>query len=247
MIELKNATFAYKKDKYIFKDISFKLPKGKKLSILGPNGIGKTTLLKCLTGILQFTEGECLIDEDEKKISYVPQAKKLNISYDVLDFISFGRTPLNSFFSSPKKEDYEISKKMMELLSIEFLLGKKVNEISGGELQLCYMAKALVSDPKIIVLDEPEANLDFKNQKKILETINDLSENQKTTIIMNTHFVNNALDISDYCLLIKNANTYKYGERKEILNEENLRDIYEVPVYKGKYSLEGVLKDAFII
>lgn len=250
MIKLENASFSYIEGKYIFQNINLSLPQGKTLTILGSNGIGKTTILKCIAGLFPLTEGICSIvnkNNLKPKISYVPQGKKLNISYDILDFISFGRSSLHSYFKSPTKEDYEISKEMMSKLSIGFLQNKKINEISGGELQLCYIAKALVSDPNILILDEPESNLDFKNQKIILNLLNDLSKNHNITIIMNTHFINNALNISEYCLLMKNNNCYKYGESKNILTKENLEYIYEVPVYRSYYEDNENLIGAFIV
>ncbi|EKB7628996.1 ABC transporter ATP-binding protein, partial [Enterococcus faecalis] len=134
MIEVKNLSFSYK-EKSIFENISFDLKDGEILSILGPNGAGKTTLIKCLSGLLSPTNGMCMLlnkGKGKAKISYVPQAKKLNFSYNVLEFVSFGCSSMHAYFAKPSIEDFIKSKKILNDLGIAKLLKKNINEISGG-------------------------------------------------------------------------------------------------------------------
>ncbi|MDO5717714.1 MAG: ABC transporter ATP-binding protein [Tissierellia bacterium] len=240
---IKDASFYYDKENMIFSEINLELKEGEILSIMGSNGTGKTTLIKCISGILNLNKGSIQIDP-KKRLSYVPQAKYLNLSYNILDFISFGRYSLNSFFSKPTEEDYQISYDMMKRLSIEKLSDRSVNEISGGELQMCYIAKALVSDPHLVILDEPETNLDFKNQRKIVELLKELS-NDGRSIILNTHFLNYASKISDKCLLM-GENEHIFGFKDEILNEENLNYYFHVPIKKRSAYIDGKNYDNFI-
>lgn len=250
MIEVKNASFAYDKANFIFEDINFKVKEGKILGVMGTNGIGKTTLLKCIAGIFHLTSGECIIRDtgngNYNGISYVPQAKKINFSYSVLDFVSFGRAVVNSYFAKPSKEDYELSEEILKLIGISKLKEKSINSLSGGELQMCYIAKALVSDPKVLILDEPESNLDFNNQKKIINTLKTLSTKKNTTIILNTHFINHAAHLSDKCLLM-GKKKYAFGDKDTILTEERLEEYFNVPIRKAKYNGNGTLKQVYTV
>ncbi|MGK0607184.1 ABC transporter ATP-binding protein [Enterococcus gilvus] len=248
MIEVENLCFSYK-EKVIFEDISFNLNKGEILSILGSNGSGKTTFIKCLSGVLIPTNGSCkLTDEGSNvsRVSYVPQAKKINFSYNVVEFVSFGCSVLNPYFAKPTVEDFIKSKKVLSNLGIKELCEKNINEISGGELQMCYIAKALVSNPDILILDEPEANLDFKNQAKIINLIFEIAKCNGTTVIINTHFLNYAKKISDRCLIMKKG-SYKFGNPNEILQEKTLEKFYEVGIKKCFYYENNEKKETFVV
>ena len=105
----------------------------------------------------------------------------------------------------------------------------------------------MVSNPDIIILDEPESNLDFKNQKIILNLLDELSKKYNITIIMNTHFINNALRISDYCLLMKKDHYYIFGEKSDVLTRENLENIYEIPIYESYYNNDDKIITAFVM
>ncbi|MDO5717273.1 MAG: ABC transporter ATP-binding protein [Tissierellia bacterium] len=233
---LKNASFSYDNNGWIFHGIHGEIESGEILCIMGSNGTGKTTLIKCIAGILPLTMGTIEI-EPTKRLSYVPQRKYLNLSYSVPDFICFGRYSLQSFFAKPTKEDYEKTDLVMELLHIEKLRNRTINEISGGELQMCYIAKALVSDPHIIILDEPESNLDMKNQRKIIQLLKTLSQEGKT-IILNTHYLNYASSIADRCLLMGDDG-HVFGPKEDVLTEENMEHYFGVPIKKTFLNMEG--------
>jgi len=249
MIEIKDLSFRYNNQK-VFENINFSLNKGDILSILGPNGSGKTTLIKCISGVLEPNTGVCkFTDFGEKgpRISYVPQAKKMNFSYNVTEFVSFGRAVLHSYFSKPTEEDFESSRKILHELGIDKLASCTVNQISGGELQMCYIAKALVSKPDVLILDEPESNLDFKNQIKIMDFLLCLSKKFKTTIIINTHFLNHAKKISTKSLIM-NSKSYIFGKNNEIFREDVLSKYFQVDVKKAIYEeCENTTAETFII
>lgn len=249
-IELKNTSFKYEEGKYIFSNLSFNLEDGEVLAVMGCNGVGKTTLLKCIMGFYQLESGECLINGDisnkfSNKMSYVPQAKKLSFNYRVIDFIAFGRSSVNPYFASPSLKDYEISEKIMAELNISHLIENDINKLSGGELQMVYIAKALVSMPSLLILDEPESNLDYKNQIKLLNILESLSREKGVTIIINSHYINNVLKIADKCLILK-EDEYYFGSVDKI-EKVIIEKFFNVKVYEVEYMLKNSIKKHFIL
>ena len=171
--EVKNGSFSYD-ERLILNNISFSLDKGEVLTVLGPNGVGKTTLLKCMMGMLHWKDGQTLIDgkamnkmknsEVWRKIAYVPQAKGVAHSYTASEMVLMGRSARLGLFAQPNKGDYQIAYVAMEQVGISHLAQKQCSQMSGGELQMVLIARALCCEPEMLVLDEPESNLDFKNQ-----------------------------------------------------------------------------------
>lgn len=247
-LEVSKGFFKFKKTDYILRDINFSLGDGDVLAILGPNGVGKTTLIKCLTGLLPWTKGETFIDgknisamkerEVWSKISYIPQKRNFSFSYTGLEMVLFGSTSSLNIFERPSQKEIERAREVMKMIEIDHLADKVANEMSGGELQMLLIARSLVKEPKIIILDEPESGLDYKNQIIILDLIKKLSASG-VIIVMNTHYPDHALKISNKCLLLNYDKTYKFGETREVLNGENLKNSFSVEVKIEKISVEG--------
>lgn len=236
---VENGSFGYGKT-MILNNVSFSLDKGEVLTILGPNGVGKTTLLKCMMGMLHWKNGRTLIDgkslnkmkasEVWQRIAYVPQAKGIALSYTALEMVLMGRSAKVSCFVQPKKEDYKIARTAMEHVGISHLTDKQCSRMSGGELQMVLIARALCSAPEMLVLDEPESNLDFKNQLIVLETIQRLSKEKGIASIVNTHFPAHALKIANKALLLSYNRTCKFGAVEHIVTEQNMRKAFQVEV-----------------
>lgn len=236
-LEVCNGSFGYGKHR-ILKDISFEVPDNTIMTILGPNGVGKTTLLKCIMGFLKWNEGENYIDGKPlssypsqvfwQRTSYVPQAKRNVFSYDVIDAVIMGLNSKQNFFSMPKKEDYEKARKLLEKMDIGKLADKSCNELSGGELQMVMIARALISEPELLILDEPESNLDMKNQLQVVNTVERVAKEYKTSCIINTHFPNHALKISDTTFMMGYNNKHMLGKTLDIVNEENIKEYFGV-------------------
>lgn len=247
-LEVSKGFFKFKKTDYILRDINFSLGDGDVLAILGPNGVGKTTLIKCLTGLLPWTKGETFIDgknisamkerEVWSKISYIPQKRNFSFSYTGLEMVLFGSTSSLNIFERPSQKEIERAREVMKMIEIEHLAGKVASEMSGGELQMLLIARSLVKEPKIIILDEPESGLDYKNQLIILNLIKKLSE-RGVIIVMNTHYPEHALKISNKCLLLSYDKTYKFGSTREVLNRKNLKKSFSVDVKIEKISFDG--------
>ena len=247
-LEVSKGFFKFKKTDYILKDINFSLGEGDILSVLGPNGVGKTTLIKCLTGLLKWTRGETFLEgknissikENEiwSKISYIPQKRNFSFPYTGLEMVLFGSTSSLNIFERPNQKEIERAMEVMKMIAIDHLSNKNANEMSGGELQMLLIARSLVKDPKIIILDEPESGLDYKNQMIILDLLKKLSE-RGVIIVMNTHYPEHALKISNKCLLLNYDQTYKFGNTREVLNRKNLKKSFSVDVKIEKISFDG--------
>ena len=238
-LEVSKGFFKFKNTDFILRDINFSLEEGDILSVLGPNGVGKTTLIKCLTGLLKWTRGETFLEgknissikENEiwSKISYIPQKRNFSFPYTGLEMVLFGSTSSLNIFEKPKEKERIRAKKVMKMIAIDHLSNKNANEMSGGELQMLLIARSLVKDPKIIILDEPESGLDYKNQLIILNLIKKLSD-RGVIIVMNTHYPEHALKISNKCLLLNYDKTYNFGNTREVLNRKNLKKSFSVDV-----------------
>ena len=245
--EVRNGSFGYKNRK-ILNDISFSIEDGEILSVLGSNGVGKTTLLKCMMGLLHWEKGGTYIDDVElsqikqkevwQKIAYVPQAIGSTFGFSVLDMVMFGRSAHLGTFSQPTKEDREIAEQALEDLGITYLKDKICSEMSGGELQMVLIARALTIHPNMLVLDEPESNLDFKNQLIILETIEKLAREKNISAIVNTHYPDHALKISNKALILNRDGTNFYGNAAEVINEPNMEKSFSVRVHIDNFTLD---------
>jgi iron complex transport system ATP-binding protein len=235
-LEVKNGTFGYTRNQILFCNLSFQLNQGKIMTVLGQNGSGKTTLLKCLFGLLKWREGQTLLDgkplpsfRECSSIGYVPQAHKSVFSFTVADMTAMGRARHVPLFGLPSKWDQEKVMDALDTVGIADLRDRLCSQLSGGQLQLVYIARALVNDPKILIMDEPESHLDFKNQHHILNLIKKLREEKGISCIINTHYPDHALSISNDTLMLGEGK-HIFGPSEDIITEENMRDFFEVNV-----------------
>ena len=235
-----NICFWYKKGSPVLLNISFEAEKGEKVFILGPNGTGKTTLLKCLCGILKPKNGETYIDkisvssmtpgERAKKIGYVPQMSRDVFGTEGIDMIMLGKSAGRG--RRLNDEDREDVFKLKEKMKIENLLYKKINEMSGGERQRIYIAKALAQNPDVMILDEPISALDIKNQIDTMKLITDVSKERNMSIIVTVHDLNIASLFADKIMMLKDAEIYKYAYVEEVMTEDNIRSVYGIDVHR---------------
>lgn len=246
-IEVREGNFCYAKKKevkpFIYEsNISFTLEPGKIMAILGPNGAGKTTLLKCITGLHDWRVGETLIDDVPlpkvpqkelwKKIGYVPQAHKMVFGFSIEDLVVMGRAPYIGSLSKPRKEDYEKAHEALNEVGIVHLAKKSCNEVSGGELQLALIARTLVSNPEILILDEPESHLDVQKQVVILETLKRLSKEHNISCIINTHYPNHAFYLADQVLMIAKEKKAVIGAVHEVMTESRMKEYFNIELRK---------------
>lgn len=241
IFEVKNGCFGYGKGKEILHDISFELTEGKVLSVLGPNGVGKTTLLRCMMGLLTWRSGGTFLNgvniknmkerELWQTIAYVPQAKGVAFAYTLEEMVLMGRSAYIGSLRQPSKEDLDVARDAMNILGIYHLKDKYCNEVSGGELQMALIARALCANPSMLVLDEPESNLDFRNQLIILEAIQNLSEEKGISCIFNTHYPVHALKVSHQSLILSRDGKVRVGKTGDVINSECMREVFGVDVH----------------
>lgn len=234
---VENGSFSYGKGNPVLSSVTFSVKGGEILAILGPNGAGKTTLLRCMMGFLPWTGGRSLLDgktldevgrkEMWRHIGYVPQSRGHVASGTILDLVLLGRASRLGFLDHPRKEDRDIAMGCLEDLGIGNLAGQRTDAVSGGELQLALIAKALAGKPDLLVLDEPESNLDFRNQLTVLSTMGHLVQ-QGYGCIFNTHYPAHALRYGTHALLLEKKGKTHYGSATGIINETSLEKAFGV-------------------
>ena len=233
-VSLENVSFSYDKSE-VLKELTLSIPKNRICFVMGNNGSGKTTLLKNIMGFLSPQSGKIRISEKDvsvidrysmsKMISYVPQAIHLNTDFSVIDYLSLGRTPYIGLMTSLRDIDYEIIEQYSIRLGIDNILDSTFNKLSGGQKQIIAIARSLIQDTPLIIMDEPMSALDIGKQVDLLKLLHELVEKEKT-IILSTHNPNHALSTDSDACFMKHGQIIAYGDSKIIINNELLHDIY---------------------
>ena len=234
MMEVKNLSFRYKGCPEVLKDVSFDMEPGKFLAILGNNGVGKSTLLKCFNHILRPDAGEVLLDgenllekstrEVAKQVAFVSQSVP-DTQMTVHDVVMLGRRPYMKWGFTEK--DHNIVHDAMHRLEVEDMRGRFLNQLSGGEKQKVMLARALAQQPKVLLLDEPTSALDIQNQYQVLKMVRDICHNDNIIAAVVIHDLNLALGFCDRFLLLKDGQVYRQGDRS-ILDSAALKAVYGV-------------------
>lgn len=256
IIILENIKFAYGKDstKLALKDVNFSIEEGDFLSILGPNGSGKSTIIKIITGFLNPQYGDIKLCGESlrkykpidiaKRIAYVPQLPISTYPFSVYEIIAMGRYPYLNMSGFEKVSDREKIAEIIELLELRDVAKKGINEISGGEAQRTFIARALAQEPDILLLDEPNAHLDIKHQLSIFNLLKKLNDEKKLTIITVMHDLNLARFYSNKVLLLKNGCVYLMGDTQSVITSQNIKSVFDVQVdiqHDDKNEIRSVL------
>ena len=231
--------FMYR-NKNVLREIGFSIRRGEVVAVLGPNGVGKTTLLKCLNRILRPKGGTVLLDDENlldlgtmdiaRRVGYVPQRVETG-RLTAFDAVLLGRRPHIGW--DVTRRDMEIVDAAFHRLGMEALRLSYIDEMSGGELQKVAIARALVQEPKVLLLDEPTSNLDMKNQVDILNTIRDIVRDHNIAAVMTMHDLNQALRFADTFIFIKNGTVHVHGKH-DIVTPTVIEDVYGLPVIIGE-------------
>lgn len=219
--------------------VSFSLEGGHVVAVLGPNGVGKTTLFKAVLGLLPLEGGSIEVDgepassmgrsEFARALAYVPQSQNVPFAYSVEEAVLMGRAPHLKLLQQPGPEDREIALRAMEEMGIGHLAKKTCTEISGGELQMVAIARALAQQPRYLVMDEPTASLDFGNQAKVLRRVLDLAKGG-IGVLLTTHDPEQAFALRADVVLLQRGGRCLTGRYREVLTEETLSQTYGVDV-----------------
>ncbi len=235
VIDIDGLVFGYRSFP-ILKGITVKFDRPGMVSIVGPNGVGKSTLIHCMNKILTPREGSVLIDgEDVRNISvkslakimgYVPYTVTNTFPISVIDTVMMGRHPHSKFGSLD--EDLEISYDMLDRLGIADLSMRQLNELSAGQLQKVILAKGLAQQPRVLLLDEPTSNLDVKHQLGVARLLAQISRESGMLTIMICHDLNIAAKYSDKVMMMSEGKVFAYGTPEEVFTRENIRQVYDV-------------------
>lgn len=229
-------------EKEILSDVSLELPKKKIISFIGSNGAGKSTLLSIITRTLSRDSGNVVIEnknleewkteELAKVLSILKQSNHLNIRLTVKELVSFGRYPYSK--GKLTLEDEEKVEQAIEYMGLKNLENRFIDELSGGQRQMAYIAMVIAQDTEYIFLDEPLNNLDMKHSVQIMKILRNLVDEKGKTIIIVIHDINFVASYSDYIVALKDGKMIRHGNTEEIMKNEVLKDIYgmEIPIYE---------------
>jgi iron complex transport system ATP-binding protein len=231
MLDLDRIGFAFQPGRWLFRGVSLTVRGGQLTAVLGPNGRGKTTLLRCAMGLLRPTEGEV---HRHSPVGYVAQAHSVGFSYRVIDMITMGRVRHIRPYSTPGRRDHAAAEAALRRVGLSELADRPYPQLSGGERQLVLIARALASDSDVLILDEPASALDLRNQARVLALLRELADGGMG-ILLTTHHPNHALHVADQAVLMLEAEDVRVGPAASLLTDQALGQLYGVPVRTVHY------------
>lgn len=238
-LELRQLSCGYKKEEPVLQNVTMDLSDGDICCILGPNGVGKTTLFKTILGILPLLGGAMVMDGTDlaswpqrrraKSIAYVAQSHEPGFPYLTEEIVMMGRLGLVGRFSQPSRRDHEIVERILCDMGLDYLKGRPYTDISGGERQLLMIARALAQEPDLLILDEPTANLDFGNMARVLARMKALAE-EGLCILFTSHQPDQAFLCRAKTALIMRGEPLIFGRCEHVVTPQNLMKAYHAPV-----------------
>lgn len=240
MLTLQNVSAGYNGIDVI-NNISLNVKEGENLCIIGPNGCGKTTLIKAISGIIPHS-GNIKIDgidinkmkreQVAKKVAVMSQISTIYFSYTIYETVLLGRYlhMKGRTFKEPSFRDREYTDKCLKAVGLYNIKNKQISNLSGGQLQRVYLARTLAQEPSIILLDEPTNHLDLKHQTELIDFLKDWSKNENHSVIGVLHDLNLAMKLSDNMLILDNGKTAAYGKTDEVIPSKLLNEVYDMNV-----------------
>lgn len=230
-------------EQLIVKDLSVQIPNQKITTIIGPNGCGKSTLLKAITRIISHQSGAVVLDGKNvskentkvlaKKMAILPQTPESASGLTVGELVSYGRFPYQTGFGRLSKKDYEVIDWALKVTNTSTFKYLPVDSLSGGQRQRVWIAMALAQETEIIFLDEPTTYLDMAHQLEVLELLQRLNQEEKRTIVMVLHDLNQAARFADYIVALKDGQIVKAGPCEEVITKEVLRGVFNIDAEIG--------------
>jgi iron complex transport system ATP-binding protein len=248
MLKIEDLHFSYR-DKPVLEGIDIDIVPGEVIGIVGPNGCGKTTLLKHLNRNLDPSVGRVLLDGSDinemrktdiaRHVAVVPQSNEINFSFTVRDIVTMGRMPFLERFQGESSDDIRKIDDAMRKTNIEEFADRFINTMSGGERQRVIIARALAQTPEIILLDEPTLHLDISNQFDVLDIVRKLSDEDGLTVVIVSHDLPMVVRYCDRIVMLKDHKIYAMGKPEEVLTPENMKEIFNVDALFEKDEVTG--------
>jgi len=240
VLRFRETAFGYA-GRQVLHNLSFEVQPGEVLAVVGPNGVGKSTLIKAASGILPLASGEILLDDCSifslppekraRRVGVVPQAIHLPGAFKTRDVVLMGRTAYLGWFDRESEQDLAVAREVMEKTGTLEYAERLVGELSGGEQQRVLIARALAQAPEVMLLDEPTAHLDLQHQDRILRLVRGLAETQGLAVLMALHDLNLVARFADRVALLSNGTLHSLGTPQEVLNEALLAQVYAVNIH----------------
>ncbi len=238
-LEVRDAECGYNKKNPTLSYVNFTVESGEVCSVLGPNGVGKSTLFKSILGLIPLIKGQVLIDGEDiarwsparmaQSVAYVAQSHIPPFPYQVKDVVMLGRVGKIGPTGTPSVEDYRIVENAMADMGVDHLRDKVYTDISGGELQLVMIARALAQQPQMLVLDEPTAALDYGNVVRVIGKVRELAA-KGYAVVMTTHSPDHAFMCNSKVVLLQRELPMKFGDAIDIITEKNMKQAYGINV-----------------
>lgn len=235
VLSMTDLKFGYIENCEVLKALSMQVEAGTITAILGPNGAGKTTLLHTILGLLKPQSGEIYLNDVpilnysrrqlSQLIGLVPQAETIPFNFSVFEYVLLGRTPHMGIFNMPSRKDFQVVHQVLETLDLVRLRNRPLPELSGGERQMALVARALVQQPSVLLLDEPTSHLDLSNTGAILRILKDLVKTG-VTVVFTTHDPQAAIYSADHLILMQQGKVLAAGGLDEIMTSEKLSQTY---------------------
>lgn len=239
---VKDLSFSYDDKNFLWSNVSFTVKSGEIFSIMGANGCGKSTLIRCLIGFLKPNTGSvCLVEDDgtaydttkdssqfTKLIGYVPQMQNTAYAFSVRDYVVMGRAPHMGVFRKPSAVDYEMTDQILQEMHIYELRNRSFNTLSGGQQRQAVIARAIVQSPEIVIMDEPVNHLDYGNQYRVIDMIEKLAS-RGIAVILTTHAPDHVLYFNKIVGIVR-GQTFTVGHAEKIITEDLLFQLYKLNV-----------------
>jgi ABC-type cobalamin/Fe3+-siderophores transport systems, ATPase components len=248
MLDTNSLKFSYD-GKLVLDDVTLNVEKGEVIGILGPNGCGKTTLLKNLNKNLLPQSGCIMLNDMDilslkkkdvaKEIAVIPQSNEIRFAFTVREIVSMGRMPFMNTFSSETREDMEIIDNAMKKAGIFEFKDRLINTMSGGERQKVIIARALAQTPLVLLMDEPTLHLDICAQFDVLDTIYELSKKEALTVVIVSHDLPMVVRYCDRIVMLKEQKIFALGTPEEVLTPENMKEIFNIDAVLEKDDRTG--------
>ena len=246
-VDAQHLSYAYDGTR-VLDQLSFSVPKGEIFIVIGPNGSGKTTLMKLIAGLIRPLSGTLAVDgrsigaiprkDLARQVAFVPQQVPTDFPFVVEDVVLFGRAPHLGTFGLTSVEDVRLAEQAMTFTEVRHLARRRLNQLSGGECQRVFIARAICQSPDIIVLDEPTASLDIAHQLRIMDMMEKMKQEKNMTVIMVSHDVNLAAMYADTLMLLKNGGLVRVGPPKAVLTYDILESVYGCPLLVDENPLD---------